>query len=216
MRLPPPRAVLFDHDGTIVDSLAVVVAATNEVLVAHGHAAAPAADVIAAMVLATAPRMGFHAREADPARQRRMADDFFLAAHRHRALARPYPGVADLLAALTGRGVRCGVVTNNQGAFVRAVAETLALAPYLSVVVGEEDMPAPKPDPRGLRAAVAACGCTPAECWFVGDAHPDAAVAAAAGMPAIGVSWGIHTRAQLADQGFTCLVDHPGEILALL
>lgn len=214
--LPPPRAVLFDHDGTIVDSLAVVVAATNETLVARGHPAAAPADVVAAMVLPTGPRMGFHACEPDPLRQQCLAKDFYQAAHRHRHLARAYDGVPDLLAALIARGIPCGVVTNNQGSFVRGVADRLGLAPHLTVVVGEEDMPAPKPDPRGAYAAAAACGCRPDECWFVGDAQPDALVAAAAGMIAIGVTWGTHRRAQLADIGFACLVDHPHEILRLV
>lgn len=210
-----PTAVLYDHDGTIVDSLAVVVAATNAVLVAEGFAPAPPEAVIAGMVLPTGPRMGSHTGERDPGRQQQLAQAFYAAAHRLPHLAKPYPGIAALLAALHTAGIGQGVISNNQGRFIRVVTATLGLDPWLAVQIGEEDMPAPKPDPRGLLLAATRLGCDPARCWFVGDAGPDARAARAAGMRAIGVTWGTHPRSELATLGFDQLVDHPDEIRAL-
>lgn len=208
----PPVGIFFDHDGTLVDSLDVVVEATNAVLVAEGLDPAPRAVVVAAMVKATGPRMGFHCRCEDPQRQDRLAQDFYREANRLPHLARTYPGVPALLGGLAGRGLRLGLVSNNQGAFVRRVLNALGLAAWLQVVLGEEDMPAPKPDPRGLLSAARRCGCAAPDCWYVGDSAVDLAVARAAGMGAVGVTWGTTPRRELEAMGFDLLVDTPGEL----
>ena len=88
------RAVIYDHDGTLVNSLPMVVAATNRVLVANGFAEEPPAVVIAGMVLATGPRMGHHARTLDPGVQSRLAAKFYAAARELGPVhARAYDGI---------------------------------------------------------------------------------------------------------------------------
>jgi 2-phosphoglycolate phosphatase len=215
----PPRVggVLFDHDGTLVDSLAMVVEATNRVLAGHGRPLVAAPVIIADMIYPTIERMARHAEAADPALRQRLAADFVIEARRSSpALAHPYPGIAGLLDALRARGVAMAVVSNNDGVFVRRVMAAHGLAHAFTCVYGEEDMPAPKPDPRGLIQAAAVMARTAGECLFVGDSGGDAAAAHAAGMRAVGVTWGIHTRSQLADMGFDWLIDAPHELLGLL
>jgi HAD superfamily hydrolase (TIGR01509 family) len=216
--LPRPIAgVIYDFDGTLADSIAVVVAATNAVLEARGLAGLPAPEVVAGMVWPTAPRMGRHAGIADLALQRALAEEFYVHANRlGPGLARSYPGVPELVAAVRDRGLPQGVVSNNQGLLVRKVLAALGLARDIGCAFGEEDMPAPKPDPRGLLAVAAVLGLDPAHCVYVGDTVGDARTAANAGMAAIGVTWGIHPRAELAGAGFAALVDAPAELLALL
>jgi 2-phosphoglycolate phosphatase len=209
--------VIYDFDGTLADSIAVVVAATNAVLVAEGCAALPAAEVVAGMVWPTGPRMGRHAGVQDPARQRALAEAFY--AHANRlgpGLAKCYPGIPEMSAAVRGRGLVQGVVSNNQGAFVRRVLAALGLARDFACAFGEEDMPAPKPDPRGLLMVAGIIGVDPAHCVYVGDTHGDARTAAAAGMAAVGVTWGIHARAELADAPFAALIDAPAELPGLI
>jgi 2-phosphoglycolate phosphatase len=217
---PPPArisGVLFDHDGTLVDSLAMVVEATNRVLADHGRPAVAAPVIIADMVYPTSERMARHAQISDPALRRRLAADFVVAARSSSpALAHPYPGIADLLGALRARGVAMAVVSNNDGVFVRRVMAAHGLAHAFACVYGEEDMPAPKPDPRGLIQAAEVMARAAGECLFVGDSGGDAHAAHAAGMRAVGVTWGIHTRAQLEAMGFDWLIDSPGELLGLL
>ncbi len=209
--------VLFDHDGTLVDSLAMVVEATNRVLAGHRRAAVAAAVIIADMVHPTNERMARHAQVSDPALRRQLAADFVIAARSSTpALARPYPGIAALLAALSARGVAMAVVSNNDGVFVRRVMAAHGLEQAFACVYGEEDMPAPKPDPRGLIQAAAVMARAARECLFVGDSGGDAEAAHAAGMRAVGVTWGIHTRVQLEGMGFDWLIDHPDELLGLL
>ena len=77
-------------------------------------------------------------------------------------------------------------------------------------------MPAPKPDPRGIIKAAAAMQVACDACIYVGDSGGDAQAAHAAGMVAIGVTWGIHPRSAMAGMGFDGLIDAPHELLALL
>jgi len=211
-----PHAILYDHDGTLVNSLPVVVEATNAALVMAGYSRQPAEVVIKAMVLPTGPRMGFHSGSNDLGVQAALAAAFYREANLRPHLASAYPGVHDLLAAVHRRGVPQGVISNNEGVFVRRVVTALGLMPFLGPVLGEEDVPAPKPDPRGLLLAAAQLGVLPDQCWYVGDAPPDLAAARGAGMTAIGVTWGIHTRTEMEALGFDRLIDHPAALLEML
>lgn len=210
-------AVFYDHDGTLVNSLPVVVAATNAVLVRNGFKAEPPQVVIDAMVLATTPRMGYHARGSDPAIHPRLADEFYAEARRlgpqH---ATAYDGVADLLAALGARGVRQGIISNNQGEVVRIITGHLGLARHLAFAWGEDDVSAPKPAPDGICQAADRLGVSLDRVLFVGDSENDSEAAQAAGVRCVGVTWGIHPREKLATLGFDHLVDHPRELVSLI
>jgi HAD superfamily hydrolase (TIGR01662 family) len=167
------------------------------------------------MVLPTGPRMGFHAQVADAEGQARLAAAFYDEAWHRPQLARAYDGVPATLAELGRRGLRMGVVSNNQGRFIRAVLARLDLGGHFVCALGEEDMPAPKPDPRGAREALARLGLDAGHCAYVGDAPGDCQLARACGMAAIGVTWGIHTRDEMLAMGFDLLIDQPEALLAL-
>lgn len=210
-------AVLYDHDGTLVNSLPVVVAATNAVLVRHGFPAEPSHVVIEAMVYATTPRMGFHARGSDPSLHPQLAEEFYAEARRLGPLhATAYEGVADLLTTLAARGVRQGIISNNQGEVVRIITRHLGLAQHLAFAWGEDDVTAPKPAPDGIRQAAEKLGVPLNRVLFVGDSENDSEAAQAAGVACVGVTWGIHSRAKLATLGFNHLIDHPRELIALI
>jgi phosphoglycolate phosphatase len=210
-------AVLYDHDGTLVNSLPVVVAATNAVLVRHGFPAEPPQVVIDAMVYATTPRMGFHARGSDPALHPRLAEEFYAEARRLGPLhATAYDGVADVLKALAARGVRQGIISNNQGEVVRIITRHLGLAQHLEFSWGEDDVTAPKPAPDGIQQAAVKLGVSLDRVLFIGDSENDSEAAQAAGVACVGVTWGIHSRAKLATLGFDHLIDQPRELLTLI
>ena len=210
-------AVLYDHDGTLVNSLPVVVAATNAVLVRHGFPAESPQVVIDAMIYATTPRMGLHARGSDPALHPQLAAEFYAEARRLGPLhATAYAGVNDLLTTLAQRGIRQGIISNNQGEVVRIITAHLGLAQHLGFAWGEDDVIAPKPAPDGIRQAAANLGVPLNRVLFVGDSENDSEAAQAAGVHCIGVTWGIHARAKLATLGFDHLIDHPRELLALI
>lgn len=214
--MPPIRALVWDFDGTLVDSPVAVHAATNAALAELGFAAVDLAAVRAGMVLATVPRMAFHAGlDAGDARARVLNDRFYA----HAAVlfpqhAHPFAGVAELLEALTARGLPQAVVTNNLGGMVRETLRRAGLLRHMRTVLGDGDLPAAKPDPRGAWMAAAACAVAPAACAYIGDSAVDLATARAAGMTAIGVTWG--TTARDAMIGFDLLVDAPVELIAAI
>lgn len=210
-------AVAFDHDGTLVNSLAAVVAATNAALVEHGHAEQAADIIISNMFRATDPRMGFHAGVSDKAEQTRMSATFY----RHARILAPvqcslYPGVIPLLERLTQRRIPLAVVSNNEGVVIRRVMKQLGVLDHFSAALGEEDFATPKPHPSGLLRACELLHSTPTTTVFVGDSHPDCDAAHAAGMLAIGVTWGIHPRSEMQHFGCDYLVDTPEQLWGLL
>ncbi len=213
----PIKAVIYDHDGTLVNSLPMVVAATNDVLLARGLPERPPSEIVAAMVMPTTPRMGHHARVDDPRIQEVLAREFYLSAHRvgptHASL---YPGVAALVAEVSARGLPQAMVSNNEGRLVRRLMAALGIDGHFACILGEEDVPAPKPDPRGILHAASRLGVHPDSCIYVGDGHGDVAAAHGAGMRVIGVTWGIHPRAEMESMGFDHLAHDTTEVLQLI
>lgn len=209
-------AIIWDFDGTLVDSPVAVHAATNAALAELGFPPVTLDGVRAGMVLATVPRMAFHAGiDAGDERARLLNDRFY----HHAAVlfpqqAHPFPGVAEMLAALAARGLPQAVVTNNLGGMVRETLERAGLRRHLRTVLGDGDLPAAKPDPRGAWMAAAACAVAPSACAYIGDSAVDLATARAAGMRAIGVTWGTTTRDNMI--GFDLLVDRPQDMAAAL
>jgi HAD superfamily hydrolase (TIGR01509 family) len=209
--------IIWDHDGTLVDSLRVVVAATNAVLAERGRPARPPAEIIAGMVAPTAPRMGGLVGTSDADERRQLAEDFYRHAHLvGEGLASAYAGIAAVVEACQQAGLAQGVLSNNQGALVRRLMRALALDRHMRFVWGEEDVAAPKPDPRGMAAAAAALGAEAGRCLAIGDGHGDVAAAHGAGLAIVGVTWGIHPRAEMDSMGFDRLVDTPAELGRLL
>lgn len=210
-------AILYDHDGTLVNSLPVVVAATNAVLARHGFPVEPPQVVIDAMVYATTPRMGFHARGSDPALHPQLAEEFYAEARRLGPLhATAYDGVHELLTSVSARGIKQGIISNNQGEVVRIITRHLGLAAHLALAWGEDDVRAPKPAPDGIRQAAEQLGIALDRVLFIGDSENDSEAAQAAGVRCVGVTWGIHPRAKLATLGFDHLIDHPRELIPLI
>lgn len=214
--MPSIRAIIWDFDGTLVDSPVAVHAATNAALAELGFPAVDLAGVRAGMVLATVPRMAHHAGiAADDPRARQLNDRFYVHAQAlFPSHAHPFAGVPEMLAAIAAAGLPQAVVTNNLGGMVRATLERAGVRQLFCSVLGDGDLPAAKPDPRGAWMAAAACAAEPSACIYVGDSAVDRDTARAAGMQAFGVTWGTTARSDMV--GFDRLVDHPAEVVAAL
>lgn len=212
--LGPIDAVMFDHDGTLVDSIPAVISASNGVLWERGLGKADPGRIVAGMVHPTARRLGLLAGIDDPAAQENMAHRYSQLALHHADLAELYPGVREAVETLAGRGFLLGVVSNSRGAFIRTILHRLGVADSFAAMLGEDDMPAPKPDPRGLLAALGAV--PPDRAVYVGDSSADLETARNAGIRAVGVTWGTHSRSELEPLGFDALVDSPQALAALI
>ncbi len=184
---PPFRAVLFDLDGTLVDSADDLMHATNALLAELGRPpVGPAAvrsfigDGAAKLVeRALAATGGLPGAEETARCVRR-----FLAIYEADPSARSalYPGVAGTLEALAGAGLRLGVCTNKPMAATRRLLEDLGIAGRFAAVVGGDSLPVRKPSPEPVLALLDALGVRPEEAAFVGDNEHDVAAARAAGV----------------------------------
>lgn len=176
--------ILFDLDGTLIDSVPDIHAAVNLMLAAAGYRGLdlPVVRGFIGEGTETLTRRVIAAVGADPARletwHRSLLDHYTAEMLRR---TRPYPGVAEALAALRAGGARLAVCTNKQEGPSRAILAATGLAPLFDAVVGGDTLPQRKPSPEPLLHANALLGGAPAV--FVGDSEVDAAAAQAAGMP---------------------------------
>lgn len=213
--LPNIGAVLFDLDGTLLDTLPGLVNSVNAALRMHGLPERTTDEIrsfvgngVHRLIALSAP--GGDARADFDS----IVSDFrsHYAAHAAEG-SLPYPGIAGLLGSLRARGIALGVVTNKDQNHASSLIGRFFPGMFGVVSGGNAGNP-PKPSPASSFAALRALGAETSGSVFVGDSEVDAATAAAAGMPALLCSWGFRPRDVLARIGR--VVDEPGEILALL
>jgi phosphoglycolate phosphatase len=212
------KALLFDLDGTLIDSLADIASAMNRMLAERGLPAC-ATDEIRRMVGDGMRQLVFRALPED---QRDKATvDACLAAYRAhyetlwQTATRPYAGIPELLEALRVRGFKLGVISNKAHRFTVPMTEHFFGHDGFEVVLGQRDDVPRKPDPAGAMEAAARLGVSPAECAYVGDSGIDMEFAANSGMIGIGVTWGLRDIQELRSAGATHLVDTPAQVLSL-
>lgn len=177
-------AIVFDLDGTLVDSAPDIHAAANRMLADVGHAPL-SLDTIRSFIGNGIPnlvRLVMKDRGIPIDRANEM--EASMLAHytaRPADLTRPYPGVIDALRALQDAGCRLGICTNKFRAPSIQILEALGLMPFFEVVIGGDSLPVKKPDPLPLRAAFEALDGAPL--IYVGDSEVDAETAKRAGLP---------------------------------
>lgn len=176
--------LVFDLDGTLVDSAPDIRAAVNRMLAGleQGPLDLPTIIGFVGNGMPKLVERAMAVRGIDPARHKALTQvtlDHYNAAPS--ALTRPWPGVPQALAALEAAGHRLAVCTNKPEAPARAILADLGLARHFPVVVGGDSLPVRKPDPAPALACVRALGGGAAA--FVGDSEVDAETAAAAGLP---------------------------------
>jgi len=207
--------IVFDLDGTLVDTARDIVDALNVLLEEEGLAALPleiGRNLIGGGARALIERA--FARAEVPLTAARLdalhARVLALYGPRIALHSRPYPGVEATLAALAAAGARLVVCTNKQSALSQSLIAQLGLDRFFTAVVGPDTAAARKPDPRHLLAAVRAAGGDAARAVMVGDSASDAQAARAAGIPLILVSYG-YTEIPPAELLPDLLIDHFSE-----
>ena len=194
-----PRCVLFDLDGTLVDSALDLTAAVDNMLQALGRAPAGEARVRqwvgngAQLLVLRALSGEMHpAEDAVEPELFQAAFELFLSAYAQSngRYSKLYPGVESLLVHLQREGVTQAVVTNKPMAFTLPLLKALKIDHYFDQVVGGDSLPVKKPDPLPLLTVLEAAGCPPAQALMLGDSRNDVQAARAAGCPVICVSYG--------------------------
>ncbi len=215
------RAVLFDLDGTLVDSAPDIAAAADRALAECGL---PPRGVerIRHYVGGGAERLIHRALtdSLDGVAERALFEAAHAAFFRHYAACLtastlPYPGVVDTLTALRARGYALGVVTNKPARFAEPLLAALGLADYFEVTVSGDTLPVKKPDPAPLLHALAALDARIEGSAIVGDSMADLGAGRAAGLKVVCVSYGYSPTTRLADHAPDALVDRMPDILPL-
>jgi phosphoglycolate phosphatase len=211
--LPPPRACIFDLDGTLVDSLQDVAESLNDCLELLGLPTHPI-EAYRYLVGEGIPRLCQRAIGLTHAHLVERLGEIARAVYRTRALrqTRPYPGVPELVARLRARGIRLGVLSNKPHDLTLKVVEAFWPNGCFDAVYGYVEEQYRKPSPHYLRRICAELDVPAAETWLVGDTPTDVETARAAGAVSIGVSWGFRTRADLEAAGADRVFDHPADV----
>ena len=210
------RIVVFDLDGTLVDTAPDLINALNFILAREGLPPVPlhaARNMIGAGARKLLERgLELEGRTISLAELNRLTDDFIAYYAEHIADAsRPFDGLEAALDDLTSQGYRFAVCTNKLEWLSRRLLDRLNLSPRFAAICGADTFGVSKPDPAILRQTVARAGAELSSAIMVGDAGPDVGVARRAGVPVICVSFG-YTEVPVADLKPDVVIDHMREL----
>jgi len=208
-------AVLFDLDGTLVDTAPDMVRALNDLLVAEGRTALPFEILRPHVSHGSTGLLGVAFADVGPGPELERLRTAFLQRYRSDLAtdSRTFPGVDALLDRIESAQLRWGVVTNKPGWLTEPLLRSLGLADRASCIVSGDTLSRRKPDPAPLLHACAALAASPARTMYVGDAERDVAAGRAAGMRTLVALFGyIGADQSPARWGATGLVAHPEDI----
>src|SRR3990170_299582 len=196
----PLRAVLFDLDGTLIDSIALIVAAMDHAFDGFDGPRPTTEEWMLGIGTPLWLQLADYARNDEELARLRDRYRAFQFLH-HDQYIRAYPGVAETLAALDARGLAMAIVTSKLDQLARRNLDFTGLAKYVPLVIGVEATEKHKPEPEPVLHALEQLGVAAGETVFLGDSPHDVAAGDAAGVATIAALWGAFTREQLAPAG---------------
>lgn len=205
---------LFDLDGTLIDSVELILRSYRHTLQAHRGSVPP--DEMWLKGLGTPIRVQLRQWTEDPAEIEAMASTYsvYNMAH-HDSLVRPYDGIVNAVHSLQEAGKRLGLVTSKVRNGAMRGLKVAGLDTAFGVIVGADDVTHPKPHAEPVLSALKQLGSLPGEAVFVGDSRHDLESGRAAGVKTAAALWGPFDRAHLADLEPDFWLEHPDDILAL-
>jgi len=208
-------AVLFDLDGTLLDSVELILQSYRHTLEAHGLPPRDREEILAGLGTPLEVQLG---RWVAAEHVAALVDTYV--AHNlavHDALVRPFPGVSEVVNALAGAGTKLALVTSKRRRGASRGLAALAMSDRFEALVCADDVERPKPHPEPVHRALAALGgVEPARTVFVGDATHDVRAGRAAGVATAAVLWGAATRAQLEPERPDHWAEDAADLAALL
>ena len=209
-----PKAVLFDLDGTLLDSAPDMLAAINAMRAERGEPAMLLADLRPHVSKGARTMLAAGFPHIEAAERETWVPAFLQ--HYQRELGgygRPFEGVEPMLAQLEAAGCVWGIVTNKPEYLAAQLLPLLGWQARCAVLIGGDTLPVRKPDPLPLLVAAERIGVAAAECVYVGDDERDIVAARAAGMPSVVALWGYRLSEDdpVAWRG-DVLVEAPGEL----
>ncbi|MDR1520466.1 MAG: HAD family hydrolase [Planctomycetota bacterium] len=212
------RGVVFDFDGTLLDTLEDLADSVNQVLAERGlpiHPVDPyryfVGDGMENLVCRAAPP---GTDDAEVKTLAKRLTDVYAAGWARKT--RPYDGIVPLLAELRRRRLALALLSNKPDHFTKIMASHYFGASAFDLVFGAREGVPKKPDPAAALEIAEKLRIAPADFLYFGDTNTDMRTGLAAGMMTIGVSWGFRPVAELLEAGAVAILNHPGEALALL
>ncbi|MCM3786383.1 pyrophosphatase PpaX [Neobacillus mesonae] len=208
------NTVLFDLDGTIIDTNELIISSFLHVLGELGPGVLPREEIIPHMGGTLEQQMQAFTGKAEVA-EYVTGYRAYNAIH-HDAMVNPFPNVLTVVEQLHAQGIRMGVVTTKIRPSTLKVLEAFDLKKYMEVIVTVSDVTHPKPHPEPVLKAVEELGVDPATTVMVGDSPVDIQSAKAAGVKAAGVAWSLKGEAKLMEYGPDYILHDMNDILTLI
>ena len=213
------KALIFDLDGTLIDSLADLAEAINRMLEERGYPRAPLSvfpryigDGVKALVSRALPPEAVEKEDIEA----RVGDYLRHYSDTWHDKTRPYHGMLETLHELKARGMKLAVFSNKPHDFtVLCCDHFFPDLPFEAVLGAREGVPR-KPDPQGALEIAAMIGVPPDQCAYVGDSGIDMETATRAGMLPVGVRWGFRNEDELLEHGAREMVTHPDDLVCLV
>jgi phosphoglycolate phosphatase/pyrophosphatase PpaX len=209
------EAVIFDWDGTLMDSkeaiLATYRATTTELL---GKPFPTEPDDVHRIIQLRAKESFDQIAGGDPVLTEKIATIFQREYGVMQERTQPFPGIAETLASLRDAGIKLGVATSKARTRTELEGKRTGLLDYFDVIVTGDDVERAKPDPESVARAIAELGVAAAAAVYVGDGPNDVIAGRGAGAITVGVSFGFHPD-ELAAEAPDHVIDHPSELLGL-
>jgi phosphoglycolate phosphatase len=214
------KAVLFDLDGTLLDTLEDLADSMNAVLASRGHPTHAVAsyryfvgDGVEELARRVLPEASANDELEVKACVLAMRDEY---GARWNRKTRLYPGISELLDGLTEKGVLLTILSNKPHAFVQEIAAHFFKRWHFIATNGARPDVPRKPDPSAALAISRATGVGPEGFLYLGDTNTDMRTAVAAGMYPVGALWGFRLEAELREAGARSLAARPEDVLRLL
>lgn len=208
-----PRLVMFDLDGTLIDSVPDLAAAVDRMLLEMDRPPAGVAAVRqwvgnGAPVLVRRALAGNIEHSSVDDREAEHGLDIFMRAYAEsHDLTVIYPGVRDTLRWLQEQGVEMALITNKPERFVGPLLDQMQIGPYFRWIIGGDTLPQKKPDPAALLHVMQMAGVQPEEALFVGDSRSDVQAAKAAGVKCVGLTYGYNHGRPISEESPALVID---------
>jgi pyrophosphatase PpaX len=205
---------LFDLDGTLIDSIELILRSYRHTLRAHRGVEPP--DAVWMSGLGTPLSVQFRHFTDDPAEIEAMVATYraYNLAH-HDALVRPYDGVVEAVRALAARGKTLGLVTSKMRSGALRGLRLAGLEEAFGVIVGSDEVTHPKPHPEPVLVALERLGAAPSGAVFIGDSRHDLECGRAARVRTAAVLWGPFARGDLEDLAPDYWLEQPEDLAKL-
>jgi pyrophosphatase PpaX len=211
----PPLALLFDLDGTLADSIALLLASFHHTFHAHGRTAPPDEEWIAGIGTPLITQMRHLVPTEEEAQRMILTYREFQRTH-HDEMLREFEGVGETLALLKSQGHPTALVTSKGNELAHRALTWLHLTRHIDVVVGMDSTERHKPDPDPVLHALAELESTPTNALFLGDSPHDIEAGNAAGVTSVAALWGPFSRTVLERASPTYFLEHIRELPALV